>query len=79
MSGAPGEFHLADGTALNAKRTVELEPDQLLVIGLPGGAGLGDPREREPELVRQDVLDELVSVQQAREAYGVAIGADGGS
>jgi N-methylhydantoinase B len=37
---------------------------------------LGDPRERDPELVRQDVLDGLVSIKQARDAYGVAFTAD---
>jgi N-methylhydantoinase B len=77
LPGAPGEFHLADGTPLNPKRTIELSPEQLLVIGLPGGGGLGDPRERDPELVRQDVLDGLVSVEQARDAYGVALTANG--
>ena len=77
LPGAPGEFQLADGTPLNPKRTVELAPEQLLVIGLPGGGGMGDPRERDPELVRQDVLDGLVSLEQARDAYGVAFTADG--
>jgi len=78
LPGAPGEFQLADGTPLHPKSTVELLPDQLLVIGLPGGGGIGDPRERDPELVRQDVLEGLVSVEQARDAYGVAFAADGG-
>ena len=77
MPGAPGEFQLADSTPLNAKSTVVLAPDQSLTIGLPGGGGLGDPRERNPELVRQDVLDGLVSVEQARDAYGVAFTEDG--
>jgi N-methylhydantoinase B len=77
LAGAPGEFQLADGTLLNPKRTLELSPDELLVIGLPGGGGLGDPLERDPELVRQDVLDGLVSVEQARDAYGVAFSVDG--
>jgi N-methylhydantoinase B len=76
MPGAPGEFQLADCTPLNAKSTVVLAPDQTLSIGLPGGGGLGDPRERDPELVRQDVLDGLVSIKQARDAYGVAFTAD---
>src|SRR5204862_210989 len=58
------------------KRTVEPAPDQLLVIGLPGGGGLGSPLERDPELVRQDVMDELVSMEQARAAYGVAVTAN---
>jgi N-methylhydantoinase B len=77
LSGAPGEFELLDGTPLNPKRTVELSPEQLLVIGLPGGGGLGDPRQRDPELVLQDVLDGLVSVEQARDAYGVAFTSEG--
>jgi N-methylhydantoinase B len=77
LPGAPGEFQLADGTQLNPKRTVELAPEQLLVIGLPGGGGMGDPRERDPALVRQDVLDGLVSVEQARDAYGVALTPNG--
>jgi N-methylhydantoinase B len=77
LPGAPGEFQLVDGTLLNAKQTVELSPDQLLVIGLPGGGGVGNPRERDPELVRQDVLDGLVSLDQAREAYAVVFSADG--
>ena len=68
---------MLDGTLLNPKRTVELSPEQLLVIGLPGGGGLGDPRERDTDLVLQDVLDGLVSVERARDAYGVAITADG--
>ena len=54
-----------------------LSPDQLLVLGLPGGGGMGDPRERDPELVRQDVLDGLVSLEQAHDAYGVAFTAEG--
>jgi N-methylhydantoinase B len=76
MPGAAGEFELADCTPLNPKSTVVLAPDQSLTIGLPGGGGLGDPRERDPELVRQDVLDGLVSLEQARAAYGVAFTAD---
>src|SRR5207237_1797255 len=66
LSGAPGEFMLADGTPLNPKRTVELSPEQMLVIALPGGGGLGDARERDPERVGQAARDGLVSVHQRR-------------
>ncbi len=31
-----------------------------------GGGGFGDPRERDPERVRADVLDGFVSVEAAR-------------
>jgi N-methylhydantoinase B len=38
-----------------------------------GGGGMGDPLERDPELVRQDVIDEYVSVRRALRDYGVVI------
>jgi N-methylhydantoinase B len=38
-----------------------------------GGGGWGDPLERDPAAVRDDVLDELVSVEAARHAYGVVL------
>ena len=41
------------------------------------GGGWGDPLERPIELVRQDVLDEYVSVEQAEKVYGVKVEADG--
>jgi N-methylhydantoinase B len=37
------------------------------------GGGHGDPREREPGRVRQDVLDGYVSVDEARTQYAVAL------
>jgi N-methylhydantoinase B/oxoprolinase/acetone carboxylase alpha subunit len=37
----------------------------------PNGAGYGDPLEREPEQVREDVLDDFTTVELARDAYGV--------
>jgi N-methylhydantoinase B len=42
-----------------------------LVLKLPGGGGMGDPRERHPALVRRDVADGLVSEEAAREHYGL--------
>ncbi|MGB6066287.1 MAG: hydantoinase B/oxoprolinase family protein [Desulfomonilaceae bacterium] len=38
-----------------------------------GGAGVGDPLERDVEAVREDVRDQLVSLQSAKEEYGVII------
>jgi len=40
---------------------------------LAGGGGWGDPFERAPEKVLQDVMDEKVSRQSAIKDYGVAI------
>ncbi len=38
-----------------------------------GGAGFGNPLQRDPEAVREDVLDEYVSVEAAHDRYGVVL------
>ena len=38
-----------------------------------GGGGFGDPLLRSPEAVREDALDEYVSIEAARERYGVVL------
>ena len=52
---------------------VPLHPgDEVLVI-TGNGAGYGHPFEREPEKVLEDVRDELLSVEQAENEFGVVI------
>jgi N-methylhydantoinase B len=48
-------------------------------ITTPGGGGIGDARERDPQDVLADVVDERISARRARTAYGVVVGrtADG--
>jgi len=36
-----------------------------------GGGGYGSPLDRDPEMVRTDVLEGLVSPEKARQIYGV--------
>ena len=48
-----------------------IQPGELLGHLLSGGGGYGSPLEREPELVRDDVLAGFVSFERAREVYGV--------
>jgi N-methylhydantoinase B len=45
---------------------------------MAGGGGWGDPLARDPEAVAHDVANEKVSVEAARELYGVVVGTDGG-
>ncbi len=40
-------------------------------IQAPNAAGYGNPLERSPEQVREDVLDDFTSIELARDAYGV--------
>lgn len=44
-----------------------------------GGGGLGDPLQRDPQLVAHDLRDDYVTAVNAREAYGVVLDADGQS
>jgi N-methylhydantoinase B len=82
--GAPGRRAHAfivrkDGAReeLPSKKMVVLHPGDQLWEFIAGGAGHGDPLEREPELVLRDVLDRKVSAAAARGAYGVVVTADG--
>jgi N-methylhydantoinase B/oxoprolinase/acetone carboxylase alpha subunit len=44
----------------------------------PNAAGYGDPLDRPPDAVREDVLDDFTTIELARDAYGVVF-ADGRS
>jgi N-methylhydantoinase B len=42
-----------------------------------GGAGYGDPLDRDPERVHADVVSGVVTAEHARARYGVVLDADG--
>ena len=44
-----------------------------VMVATAGGGGWGDPLERPAARVLDDVLDELVSIESARDTYGVVI------
>ena len=58
---------------LGSKEVVELREGDVLSFRLAGAGGYGDPRERDPEAVRRDVADGLVSRAAARTVYGVEL------
>jgi N-methylhydantoinase B/oxoprolinase/acetone carboxylase alpha subunit len=43
----------------------------------PNAAGYGDPLERDPDMVREDVLDDFTTLELARSAYGVVFADEG--
>ncbi len=57
----------------NTKITTEVEQGTTIYYHTPGGGGYGSPLEREPEKVAADVRAELVSMDRARELYGVVL------
>ncbi len=58
---------------MHGKYTGILQEGDTVILETAGGGGFGDPLQREPEAVRTDVLEELISRQQAEEVYGVVL------
>ena len=52
---------------------VLMETGERLVYRFGGGGGWGDPLDRDPDAVLEDVWDEYVSIEAARDEYGVVI------
>jgi N-methylhydantoinase B len=64
-----GEDLVVDFTA----EWVEHEAGDRIVYEFGGGGGWGDPLDREPQAVLDDVIDEYVSLEAARREYGVVL------
>src|SRR5262249_46062805 len=60
----------------SSKMSVALTGGEVFSVQMAGGGGYGQPWERDPALVLEDVLAGRVSVERARTVYGVAV-ADG--
>ncbi|MBA2705136.1 MAG: hydantoinase B/oxoprolinase family protein [Blastocatellia bacterium] len=71
--GALGEFMADDDKHLQPKTVIWFEPQTRVQLNLPGGGGYGDPFARDPERVRDDVVNGYVSLAAAERDYGVAV------
>jgi len=74
--GRPGRKGFVESSKpgpLTPKGRTYFDEGDILVLELPGGGGLGDPLERELDLISRDVAGGYVSHEQAREVYGVTI------
>jgi N-methylhydantoinase B len=67
-AGTPREVRVAPSVA-----GVEMATGDALVYRFGGGGGWGDPLRRDPAAVLDDVWDEYVSVDAARDEYGVVV------
>jgi N-methylhydantoinase B len=74
--GTPGrvEIRSADGAATEVPSKFPYRPaqagDRLLLVA-PSGGGYGPPSERDPQAIRDDVADEVLSPERARALYGL--------
>ena len=62
-----------DGNAepLGSKEMREINQGEVISYRLSGAGGYGDPKDRDPQAVRDDVADGYVSARAAFETYGV--------
>ncbi|MBI2964422.1 MAG: hydantoinase B/oxoprolinase family protein [Deltaproteobacteria bacterium] len=52
---------------------VPIQPGDAFTRPSAGGGGLGDPLERDPQRVLEDVVDGYVSIERAKKDYGVVV------
>jgi N-methylhydantoinase B len=71
--GRPGAITV-NGEEL-AAGVMTLSPGETAHLQTPGGGGFGDPSEREPEAIAEDVRQGYVSEEEAARAYGDGAGA----
>ncbi len=78
LPGATGAFTLNPGAAgeraiPSAAAGFPLDAGDVVGVRTPGGGGYGDPLERDPDRVLDDLLDERISARAAKEVYGVVV------
>jgi N-methylhydantoinase B len=79
--GGPGSLsrNVFNEQILPPKTTLQVQYGDELRHDLAGAGGWGDPFERDPQAVLEDVVDEKVTIEHARVEYGVALSDDGKS
>ncbi len=70
--GAKAQF-LVSGQPGNPFGLTRMKPGDVIIMDAAGGGGYGDPLERDPEMVQDDVIQGYVSLEKARQDYGVVI------
>ena len=70
LPGAAGRCQMLSGAPIAGMGLQEIPEGDVLVLDLPGGAGHGDPRERDIEAVRDDIENGYVSLEAAERVYG---------
>jgi N-methylhydantoinase B len=71
--GAAGQVALRSKRPIRPKGRQTVPARDAICLSLPGGGGFGDPQTRNPQLVLDDVLDGLITAEEATRDYGVVI------
>jgi N-methylhydantoinase B len=62
-----------ENKVMPSKFLMQAKPNDVFRVILAGGGGYGDPLERDPERVAEDVREEKLTIEYARREYGVVI------
>jgi N-methylhydantoinase B len=62
-------------THISKEQDIVINPGDRVRVRTPGGGGYGNPLERDPEAVLEDVQLERYSIPQAKELFGVVLSA----
>ena len=77
LAGIAGSLTLSSGKVLRGKGLQTVPSKDRVIIAMPGGGGLGNPRKRPAAVVAEDVRQGFISSEAARRDYGVAVNDDG--
>ena len=61
---------------LSKDQDIPIQPGDIVAVGTPGGGGFGNPFERDPDAVLQDVRRGYYTVDQAQALFGVVLAGD---
>ncbi len=75
-NGMAGRVELESGKKLRGMGQQTVPQKDRLIISMPGGGGLGNPRKRAAAVVAEDVRQGFISSEAARRDYGVAVNDD---
>jgi N-methylhydantoinase B len=71
-SGAPTAIAQDDGSTMNGKGKQFVPHGRKVMMAFPGGAGYGDPTQRDPALVKRDLARGYISAETAAKDYGLS-------
>ncbi|KIN76045.1 hydantoinase B/oxoprolinase family protein [Sulfitobacter mediterraneus] len=71
-SGAPTTIAQDDGSTMNGKGKQFVPHGRKVMMAFPGGAGYGDPSQRDPALVKRDLARGYISAETAAKDYGLS-------
>ena len=71
-NGATMTISRGDGTPMKGKGKQFVPAGERVMLAMPGGAGYGDATDRDPALVKKDLVRGYISEEVARKDYGMS-------